>query len=164
MNLSQPSIRKQSFPFFLAVLIICILGNCSSDNGPETIVKRFVADFEQVVEERDYRKMRTLISEHYSDEQNRSRQDITSIAAGYMLRNKSIHVFTRLESLQDNESNLTASILAAVAGRPIDDLATLPSLNAEMYLVEIVLDTSGKSPRLLSASWRQAMLEDFLSE
>jgi hypothetical protein len=151
--------------FLLTVLLSGLsLTSCSAEKEPEQIAETFIAGFEETIEKRDVRSIRPYIAEHYRDEKGRSRQDIVATAAGYILRNKSIHIYSKLDSAIQEGATIEVRVLAAVAGRPIDDLALLPSLDADMYWVEFSLDTGTGEPLMTQASWRQAMLDDFLAE
>jgi hypothetical protein len=55
---------------------------------------------------------------------------------------------------------LSASVLVALSGKPIEDMSMLPSVHADVYLFELILIREKDDWKLLSSSWRQAMLDD----
>ncbi len=103
-----------------------------------------------------------MISERYHDEQGRRKQDINAIAAAYVFRNKNIHILSRMKSAIKNDGLIETTILAAIAASPISDSSMLPDLNADMYWFDVSLVEEKDEWLLLTLSWRQALLEDFL--
>ena len=152
---------------YINLLIVCLflcLFSCSTNSSPDDIVVDFVSEAEHAVEDRNGRKLRGLISENYHDEKGRRKEDVASTASGYLFRNKSLHVFSRIsEVTQTTEGEISATLLVALAGKPINDVSVLPTLNADFYWFEIKLFQEGKDWKLGSVLWRQAMVNDFLN-
>lgn len=160
-------IKNISCVLFLTVSLVLLLQmiSCSKDSKPEDIVKKFISLCEEAVKDRNGRSLRGLISDRYHDQQGRTKQDLSPIISGYILRNRSIHIFSRLESISSpSPDQINATILVAMAGRPVTKVSMLPTVNADMYWFDIVLDNEKGEWRLTSSVWRQAMLDDFLTD
>ncbi len=142
-------------------MLILLLVGCGEKPGPEAIADEFVASCIQAAESRRPSELRRLISTEYRDEYGRSAADVTAIAAGYLLRNRSVHVFTRLQQAIERDGRIEATVLAALAGRPINDASLLPTIDADMYWFELTLHEQDGDWRLLEVRWRQALVEDF---
>jgi hypothetical protein len=80
------------------------------------------------------------------------------------MRTRSIHVFFNLESARRSGDNIEASVLVALASRPIEDRSLLPQFDGDIYIFEIVLAEDKAEWRLLSADWREAMLDDLMGD
>ena len=145
------------FPF-----LILFLQSCSKDTTPEKLIDDFVTACENSIEQGSSRKLRDLIAERYGDSSGRTKKDISSVASGYLLRNKSIYCVTLTDSVILNEDDsISARILAALAAQPITDISRLPTMNSDIYWFDIRIGKEGSEWKLLEASWRQAMLDDF---
>lgn len=146
----------------LLTSLFLMLSSCSDKQTPESIADEFIDRCEQTIEKRQLRNLRQLISENYNDEQGRNKQDIAAIGAGYLLRNKNIHIYSRLTSATTNNDHIEATILTAIAGAPISNTSVLPSLNADMYWFDVKLVEEEGDWLIADASWRQAMFDDFI--
>ena len=146
------------------VLFISFLlaASCSSPTTtPEEIAGQFIKDSEQAFEERDIFELKKLISSNYGDSQNRSADEIISIAAMYIRSSKSIYLLTDLHSAEYLEERIQARVLAAFAARPISEPAVLAQMQADIYWFDIELAEENGSWKLTDAQWRQAMVDDF---
>lgn len=150
----------------LAVLLLLVMiWACTAESTPEAIVSAFRDMVEEAVEEGNSRALRKLISEQYRDDRGRTKAELGSIAAGYLLRNRSVHVLSRVATVErPDERTIEATILAAFSSRPIKEPSRLPSLNADIYWFEITLEEEDGDWLLRSAGWRQAMVDDFLGD
>ncbi|MBE0583934.1 MAG: hypothetical protein IH612_09215 [Desulfofustis sp.] len=137
---------------------------CGEEPRPETIAREFVTACEQAAQQRSVSDLRDLIAEGYADSEGRSALDVLAVAAGYLLSNQSVHVFTKLQTAAERDGRIDATVLAALAGRPITDLAALPSLNADLYWFELELVEEKGDWRLANAAWRTALIEDFFAD
>ena len=164
---SQKRIRELNFKAcFLWVLLLLaslIVLSCSSaPNSPETVVRDFVSHAVSAVEDRNRSDLFEMIYESYRDEEGRNKKDLVAFVYGYMMRNKSIYCFTLVDTVQLNEDDtISAIVIAAFAARPIANVSLLTEINSDIYRFEITLTPDGKNWKLVSASWRQALVDDF---
>ena len=151
-------------PFFLLLLFVFLLFSaCSAPPTAEQILEDFLDRCDEALEKRSSRELRDLIADGYVDAKKRSKRDIAGIAAGYLLRNKAIYNYRLTQSLLVNDDDsISAKILAALAARPITDISLLPTIDSDIYWFEITIARDGGQWRLVDASWKQAMLEDFV--
>jgi len=153
--------RLQTFLYVFAIIILSV--SCSSEKTPEIIAADFISLCETAVSKRDARSLRNVISDDYSDNKGRTKKDIAAIASGYLLRNRKIYVFSILDQVfQTEQNNLSVTVLVALAGKPVTDRTILLSMNADMYWFDLVLGQERDGWKLFSATWRQALVEDFL--
>jgi hypothetical protein len=147
-----------------ALLALLLPGACSEEQGPEAIARSFVAACEEAAQERRLRDLRDLIAEDYSDPAGRTAQDVLAVAAGYLMRNRSVHIYTRLQEATEQDGRIAATVLAALAGRPISDVSVLPSINADLYRFDLELVEQEGDWRLAGATWRTALVDDFFAD
>ena len=117
---------------------------------------------EQAIEQRNVDDFMDHINESYSDSQSRNRDDIRRIAQLHVLRNKNLHLFrhiTSMDFVEDKSAQVV--VLVALAGRPIDSVESLSSLKAELmkFHVRFIFDQQWT---VVSADWSRAGLNDFL--
>lgn len=155
--------NSESKTAFLLILIsLLFFTACSDESTPEDIVKSFIASAEDSVENSNSRKLRNLISDNYLDKNNRAKDDVSSTVSGYIFRNKNVHVLKNITSVQPiNNDSISATILVALAGTPIADVSNLPTMNADIYWFDITINKEKNDWKLTSATWRQAMVDDF---
>ena len=139
-----------------------MLAGCGETNSSEDAFRQTLTKMEQSIEQRNVDDFMDHINENYSDSQSRDRDDIRRIAMLHVLRNKNLHLFRHTTSMQfvENESAQVV-VLVAIAGRPIDSVESLSTLNAELmkFHVDFVFDQEWTA---ISADWSRASLNDFL--
>ncbi len=122
----------------------------------------FLGRCDAALEKRSSRELRGFIADNYVDAEERTKKDVAAIAAGYLLRNKAIYSYRLTESVVVNDDDsISATILTALAARPINDISLLPTINSDFYWFRITIARDGREWRLTRASWQQALLEDF---
>lgn len=150
---------------FLAILALFFLYSCSEKQSPESILADYADSIEEAAESGNARKIRSLISQNYRDEKQRTAKEISTVVSGYLLHNKSIHILKKItEVKQLSDRSISATILAAVSGTPLSDVSFLSRSNADIYWFEIVIVDEDETWRLASSSWRQALVSDFLPD
>lgn len=158
-----------------AALPVLILAACSADPGsPEAQVRALISRAESAAENKDIGRLKQLISERYSDERGQDRQAVAGLLSYYFLRHQTIHLFTRIQTVEFSDpehanresadpGSARASVLVAMAGTPmlvVDDLARL---RADLYRFdfELVREDDGEW-RVARAAWSRATRGDFL--
>lgn len=154
------------FFFIVSSLFVVMLSACgNADNSPEDQVRQFVKIAEEYAEKRDARAIKKLISDVYTDEEKRTKNDLVRVAAGYFLRHKTVHLFTHIGSVTfPGKDSAELQLFVAMAGRPITGADMLLDIRADLYRFDMTLTKEGKEWQLSSAQWRQATKEDFFPE
>lgn len=158
--------QKQGRPIRLLVTTL-LLGSalaCSSEPAsPEARVRALVANAESAAEEKNLRDLKEMISEGYRDDDGRDKQEILGLIAFHFLRNKTIHLLTRVHSIDIPEpGRAEAAVFVAMAGQPIMGPEELPSLRADLYRFDFSFADEGGEWKLVQAGWRRAEADDFL--
>ena len=151
--------------FALSLILVFCCSSCSNEQSPENIVKSFAESVEEAAESGNGRKLRSLISENYHDEKQRTAHDISAIASSYLFRNRSIHILKKMTEIKPlPDHSISATILAAISATPVSDIYALPGVNADIYWFDVIIVEDGGSWKLVSSSWRQALVSDFLPD
>lgn len=154
----QPSLLKSLFCMLAAAMLLVACGQ----DSPEQQVRMFVKAGEEAVEGRDAGDLKELISEQYNDQQQRTRRDITLLAARYFFMNKKIHILTRIDGLLfPSPDKAQLSVYAAMTGQNVSDLDSLLNMQADLYRFDIELIREEEEWKLSKAGWRPARGEDF---
>jgi hypothetical protein len=140
-----------------------LLVSCSpAEDSPETQIRTLLQQGETAAENRETGALRKMISEKYSDSQGQDKRAIEAILRYYFLRNESIHLFVRIQSIAfPQPAQAQAIVLAAMAGQPIAGAQELERLRADLHRFEITLSSENKEWKVIRAEWRRAEPGDF---
>jgi len=109
--------------------------------------------------------LKQLISEAYSDERGQDRQALVGLLTFYFLRNESIHLLTRVQSIAFPEpARADATVFVAMAGTPIIAAEELARIRADLYRFDFSLSDEGGGDsdwKVSRAAWRRATADDF---
>lgn len=162
MKMTAVRFANPGFGVVLVALVLT-LGACSETLEPEQQVRLTLERAEQFARQRDRAELMDMVDADYADPAGRDRRAMDALLRFHFLRNRSVHLLTRVESVEITESGrATATVLVALAGQPIADLAELERLRVDLLRLELMLQRSGEYYRLLSAQWQRAGLTDFL--
>ena len=148
----------------LLVALLTVLTACSGD--PENLeqqIREMLSAGEEAVEARSILTVLDFIADDYQDKRGRQKKDIQRLVAGYILRNKSIHLLTRVQQVALNEDKIQADVILYVgmAGVPVTSVDQLVLVRADLYRFDLSLKLEDGDWRVASGSWHQARLEDF---
>lgn len=122
-----------------------------------------------MAESRDIMRLKELISEKYSSDDNDAnkqgnKQALLQMVTGYFWRYKNIHIFTQINNLAfSNSNNAQLQLLVAMADLPINSIATLLNSKARFYQFDMTLIREQSDWKLLKATWRTATTDDFFN-
>lgn len=147
----------------LCVALTLILLSCEGANNPEHQIREMIAAGEEAVEARSIMSARDFIANSYQDQQGRQKAGVEKILAGYILRNKSIHLLTRVHDLTLNDNQIRADIIlyVAMANIPLPTLDQLVYTRADFYRFDLELLLEEGEWRISSGRWHPARLEEF---
>jgi hypothetical protein len=91
------------------------------------------------------------------------RQAIVRLLTYHFLRNQSIHLLTRVASIEIPEpERASVTVYVAMAGRPIPDVDAMTQLRADLYRFDFALEDVEERWQVERAAWRPAEARDFL--
>jgi hypothetical protein len=140
----------------LGILLAC----APEPQFPEDEDRALLAEI--AVEERDLNTLKGFVSDDYADERGDDKRAIHAILAYHFLRNRSVHLLTRVQSVTVlAPERAQATLLVAMAGRRIQSAEQLVGLRADLFRFEFALVREGRDWRVESAAWRRAERNDF---
>ena len=152
---------RSAVALLLGVSVLLFSACSQTSDTPEEQIGAYITAAETAAKERDPLAIKSLIAQSYRDELGRNRQNLVSLATGYLLRNKNIHTLTHIRQLTFPQPDRAELVLVAgFAGEQVSDMETLLSLQATIYLFNLTLAKEDEDWRLTSASWRRATSED----
>ena len=155
----QTILLAMGWVFCLPLLVFC----SPAENSPEAQVRMLLKRGETAAEKKETGVLRQMISEKYSDSQGQDKRAIEAILRYYFLRNESIHLLMRIQSIAfPQPAQAQAIVLVAMAGQPISGAQELERLRADLHRFEIILANENKEWKVIRAEWRRAELADFL--
>jgi len=126
------------------------LAACADPASPEQQVRAVIESMETAVEARDVGDLMEHISANYRDAQGQDRAEASRYARGYFLANQSVHLLTRIETLEfPAPDEARVKLQVGMAGR-----AGESGLTADLYDFELALIREGDEWKLSYADWR----------
>jgi len=140
------------------------LAGCSQpDTSPEQRVYELILQAEQEVEARRRGLFEDRVAAEYSDAGGRGRRELLRLLSGYYLRHQTIHLLTRIDSVESDGERIRALVYAGMAGSPVQGFEQLLSLRAGLYRFDLEF-SHGDEPMLIGARWRRAGPEEVLPD
>ncbi|MCP4040884.1 MAG: hypothetical protein GY731_02860 [Gammaproteobacteria bacterium] len=143
-----------------------MLAGCGSDedDSPEAQLTRFVASGRVAAEARSIESIGELVSDDYRDEAGRDKRALLRLTTIYFLRNKNIHLLTRIRNINSTEEDRAGlTVFVAMAGTPVVDAKALLNIRADLFRFDFRLRKEEGDWQLTGAAWRPARKEDFLN-
>ncbi len=153
------------FSLLLALFALNFLVSCSSEpESPEEQIRDLIEKSENAAENRNFKALSGLLSETYRDSKGRDKLSIEAILRFYYIRNKSIHLLTRINTISFPEPTQANVILfVAMAGKPIPKVKEFTKFRVDLHRFDIMfVIEEDNSWKVKSVLWRQANPEDFL--
>ena len=131
---------------------------------PEQQIRDLLGEIERASREKDIQTLKNLVSASYSDKVGRKQENLHSLIKLHYLRRRDVFLLTRIETLElPAPGQAKLSVLAAMAGTPLESEAALRDVRADLYRFELELRDEGSGEwRVVSADWRPARMDDFL--
>jgi len=149
--------------WLMLALVLALTACDGSSDSPETEIRALVAKAQTAAEERNARELRSLIAEDYIDAHSNDHKAIERLIRLHVFRNQSIHVFTRIQTIEFPEpERALVIVMAALAGRLVANADDLAGLNADLYRFDLELIRQGQDGWLVKhAAWERVQLADF---
>jgi hypothetical protein len=134
------------------VAALALLGGGSDDTSPEQQVRAVIDSMELAAEARDVGDLLEHLSVAYRSADGQDRAETSRYIRGYFVANQSIHLLTRIESLEfpaPDEARLKLQV--GMAGKAGQGAA---NLNADLYDFDVVLVREDGEWKVSYADWR----------
>ncbi len=130
---------------------------CSGDpENPEQQIREMISAGEEAVEARSILKTLGFVSSDYRDKQGRQKREIQRLVAGYILRNKSAHLLTRVQNIALNGDKTRADVILYVGmtGAPVTSADQLMLLRADLYRFDLSMKLEEGDWRVARRGWK----------
>jgi hypothetical protein len=138
-----------------AAAAVMMLAGCSAPDSPQAQVRKVITQIETGVEARDSGDVLRFVSERYQDAYGQSRQDLSRYLRGYFIANQSIHLLTRVDSIEfpiPEEARLQVSV--GMLGREAE-AAGKWDLAADLYEFDVTLQLEDGAWKVTYAKWQR---------
>ena len=145
--------RLRSFrpPCFWVAL--ALLAGCAGEGSPEQQVRDVIGKMELAAEERDVGDLMEYVSASYRDAQGQDRTEVSRYVRGYFIANQSVHLLTRIESLEfPAPDEARVKLQVGMAGREGEAGAT--SFTADVQNFDVALVREDGEWKVSYADWR----------
>jgi hypothetical protein len=135
------------------LVVLALLAGCSNDSSPEQQVRAVIDSMEHAAEARDVGDLMEHVSAAYRDSQGQDRAEASRYARGYFITHQSVHLLTRIESLEfPSPDEARVKLQVGMAGRNDDPGAA--GLSADLYDFDIALVHEDGEWKVSYADWR----------
>jgi len=132
--------------------VLALLPGCSDDASPEQQVRAVIDSMEVAAEARDVGDLMEHVSTAYRSADGLDRAEAGRTVRGYFVVNQSIHLLTRIESLEfPAPDEARVKLQVGMAGRGGQGAA---DLSADLYDFDVVLVREDGEWKVSYADWR----------
>jgi hypothetical protein len=131
---------------------LALLTACDDPGSPEQQVRAVIASMETAAEARDVGDLMEHISASYRDAQGQDRAEASRYARGYFIANQSVHLLTRIESLEFPAADeARVKLQVGMAGRGGETGSG--GVSADLHDFDLVLVQEGGEWKVSYADW-----------
>jgi hypothetical protein len=136
---------------FASVVALTVLAGCSDDSSPEQQVRAVIDSMEVAAEARDVGDLMEHVSTTYRSADGLDSAEAARSLRGYFVANQSIHLLTRIQSLEfpaPDEARVKLQVgMAGRGGQGAD-------LSADLYDFDVALVREDGEWKVSYADWR----------
>jgi len=134
------------------LVVLAALAGCSDDASPEQQVRGVIDSMEVAAEARDVGDLMEHVSAAYRNADGLDRAETARYVRGYFVANQSIHLLTRIESLEfPAPDEARVKLQVGMAGRGGESAA---GLSADLYDFDVALVREDGEWKVSYADWR----------
>lgn len=142
-------------PVTLLIFMPLALVGCGPSDTPETQVRSVIEQMERAVEARDVGDLMAHVSPRYRDDLGQGVDEASRYARGYFIANQSIHLLTRVESIEFSSAQEAKAVVTfGMVGREAE-AGDAWNLAADLYEFDAALVREGDDWKVTYAKWRR---------
>jgi hypothetical protein len=132
--------------------VLAVLAGCSDDASPEQQVRAVIDSMEVAAEARDVGDLMEHVSTNYRSADGLDSAEAARYLRGYFVANRSIHLLTRIDSLEfPAPDEARVQLQVGMAGRGGQGAA---DLSADLYDFDVALVREDGEWKVSYADWR----------
>jgi hypothetical protein len=137
---------------FASVVALAVLAGCSDDTSAEQQVRAVIDSMEVAAEARDVGDLMEHVSVNYRSADGLDSAEAARYLRGYFVANQSIHLLTRIQSLEfPAPDEARVKLQVGMAGRGGQGAA---DLSADLYEFDVALVREDGEWKVSYADWR----------
>ncbi len=150
---------RSQYPGWLLLVITLILTSltgCSREqDSPEAQIRALLKNAELAAESGDFRELTKLLTDNFQDSRGRDKQAISKLLRIYFLRNKSIHLITRIQSVDfPAPDHAQVELAIAMTAKPTHEQQGILNINADMHRFNLsIVKQDNKDWQVLYLKW-----------
>lgn len=136
---------------------LVLLAGCSNDGSPEQQVRAVIESMELAAESRDVGDLMEHICVSFRGAQGQDRTEASRYLRGYFIANQSVHLLTRIESLEfpsPDEARVKVQVGMAGRGGTSQSDGGAGSLTADLHDFDVALVREDGEWKVSYADWR----------
>jgi hypothetical protein len=138
----------------VATCIFATVSGCGAPDSPDTQVREAIDAMEIAAEERDVSGLTEHISSQFRDANGRDGKELTQYVRGYFIANQSIHLLTRVSSIEfPTSTEANAKVTVAMVGREAAE-SNAWNLAGEIYDFDVTFMREDDEWKVTYAKWR----------
>ncbi len=133
------------------------LVSCGEETSPEAQIEVLIGQLEHAVESGALTDAAELLADGYQDDYHPNKAAAMRSLFAYTRRQRSLHLFTLIDSIDVNDAMTAAQAVAhvAVTRVPVESVESLVSLNASLYRFDVGLTVVDGDWQFETAKWRR---------
>jgi hypothetical protein len=142
----------------ILLLALALVAGCRGETGtPEARIRAVIGEIAAAVEAKDIGGVKDHVAEDFEDGHGRDRRELGQLLTFHTMRNRDVHVMTRVKNVTIREDGRAAvELVAATAGRPLPDAMPTAGLRADVYRIDADFEERGGEWQLTWAQWTPA--------
>jgi hypothetical protein len=132
--------------------VLALLAACSDESSPEAQVRSVIDSMERAAEARDVGALMEHVSASFRSADGQDRAETSRYAHGYFIANQSIHLLTRIESLEfPSPDEARVKMQVGMAGRDGEQGAA--GVSADLHDFDVALVREDGEWKVSYADW-----------
>ena len=157
------SLRRKLINGLTVVLIVLLAGCGSEPLSKEVQLQKDLDQMEVLAEAKKTSELMSYFHESFKPEGGWNKKDIQRMLHFRFLKHKTVHVTKVVKDIEwQSDDEVKVTVVAALAGSPIADLAKLTEARAQLMKFDVVLKREDAHFMVRSVQWAHAYPTDFL--
>ena len=142
----------------LGIAALALLTACRGESeSPEARIRAVIGAIAAAAEAKDVGGVKDHVALDFEDAHGRDRRELGQLLTFHTMRNRSVHVMTRVKDITFRENGAAAvELVAATAGRPIPESLPVAGLRADVYRIDADFEERDGEWQLTWAQWTRA--------
>lgn len=132
------------------------------EESPEDQIRNTIDSIQQAAEDRSLSELMSYVDPEFREDSGLGFKQVRGLVQLEFVRNPKIHSFKVIRDIHlRDDQHASATVVVALAGRPIDNASALTGLRAEMMRFDLEFEFTDQW-RVKSGRWQRAGAADFL--